>query len=149
MARTIILIGGTPTVGKSTIASLLSNRLQIPWISTDQTRDIMQAVADEKKYPDLYNDAGYSAETFLTTFSAEEIAELEIKQGIAAWPGNKKLIEGDYTWRDGFIFEGVGIIPELLPSLKKDIDIRQFEKQSIANIVFLVRDTADLSTANA
>lgn len=124
MSKLIILIGGTPTAGKSTLAGLLSERLKLPWISTDQTRDIMQAMANKDEHPDLFNDSGYDAESFLNKFRAEEIADMEFKQGIAAWPGNKKLIEGDYTWPNGFIMEGVGIIPELVATLSTSNDIR-------------------------
>lgn len=59
---------------------------------------------------------------------------MEYKQGIAAWSGNKKLIEGDFTWRDGFIVEGVNILPELIPTLQTSSDIRP---------VFLVDDSEE------
>lgn len=134
MKRKIILIGGAPTVGKSTMAGLLSKHLGLPWISTDQTREIMRAMANKSEYPDLYNADGHDAVSFLTTFSAEEITDMEFKQGIAAWPGNKKLIEGDYTWRQGFIVEGVNILPELIPALETSSDIRP---------VFLIDDSEE------
>ena len=44
--------------------------------------------------------------------------------GIETWPGNKKLIEDDFTWREGFILEGVNILPSLLPSLQTSSDVR-------------------------
>ena len=34
-------------------------------------------------------------------------------------------------------------------SINQDIDVRQFQKQNVANITFLIRDTADLSTQYA
>ncbi len=40
------LIGGAPTVGKSTIAAPLAAHLNLPWISTDRIRDIMRTVAE-------------------------------------------------------------------------------------------------------
>jgi 2-phosphoglycerate kinase len=39
------LIGGAPTVGKSTVAAALAAHLDLPWISTDQIRDILQSDA--------------------------------------------------------------------------------------------------------
>ena len=44
--------------------------------------------------------------------------------GVEAWPGNKKLIEDDFTWREGFVLEGVNILPSLLPSLQTASDVR-------------------------
>lgn len=123
MKRKIILIGGAPTAGKSTLTRLLSERLGLPWISTDQTRVVMRAVTNAKERPDLHNTEGYDAVSFLTTLSAEEIADMEFRQGIAAWPGNKSFIENDYVWKQGFIFEGVNILPELIPTLETTSDI--------------------------
>ena len=124
MARMIILIGGMPTTGKTTLARELSRRLALPWLSTDQTRLVMQGVADPKQYPQLLSAHGLSAAEFFQRFSPEEIAEREYMHGIETWPGNKKLIEDDFTWREGFILEGVNILPSLLPSLQTSSDVR-------------------------
>ena len=120
----IILIGGMPTTGKTTLARELSRRLALPWLSTDQTRLVMQGVADPKQYPHLLSAHGLSAAEFFQRFSPEEIAEREYMHGIETWPGNKKLIEDDFTWREGFILEGVNILPSLLPSLQTSSDVR-------------------------
>lgn len=124
MARMIILIGGMPTTGKTTLARELSQKLALPWLSTDQTRLVMQGVADPKQYPQLLLAHGLSAAEFFQRFSPEEIAEREYMHGIETWPGNKKLIEDDFTWREGFILEGVNILPSLLPSLQTSSDVR-------------------------
>lgn len=124
MARMIILIGGMPTTGKTTLARELSRRLALPWLSTDQTRLVMQGVADPKQYPQLLSAHGLSAAEFFQRFSPEEIAEREYMHGIETWPGNKKLIEDDFTWREGFVLEGVNILPSLLPSLQTASDVR-------------------------
>ncbi|MGI9028096.1 MAG: AAA family ATPase [Candidatus Saccharimonadales bacterium] len=114
MSKTIILIGGTPTVGKSTTAQAVANHFNIPWISTDQIREIMRTIADRKQYPKLFTPKDYTTERFLTEFSAEEIAKMEYEQGEAAWVGIKKLINDDYTWTDGFVIEGVNLLPHLI-----------------------------------
>ena len=117
--KQIILIGGAPTSGKSTIARRLSKHLDLPWISTDQIRDTMRLVADKEQYPDLFN-GGLDAETFLNSFSAAEIVNKEAAQSKAAWIGIKAFIEEDYTWPQGFIVEGVNILPDLYIADFKD-----------------------------
>ena len=112
--RPRILIGGAPTVGKSTAAAALAAHLGLPWISTDQIRDVMRTVADRRQHPNLFNPEGHHAESFYRTFSAEEIAALEIAQGEAAWIGIKALIARDYTWPQGFVVEGVNLLPHLV-----------------------------------
>jgi 2-phosphoglycerate kinase len=111
--KQIILIGGAPTTGKSTVAQALAQQLDLPWLSTDQIRNTMRVVADKDKYPDLFN-GGLDAETFLTSFTASEIVDKEIAQSEAAWLGIKAFIEEDYTWQKGFIIEGVNVLPHLV-----------------------------------
>lgn len=96
------------------IAHTVAKYLDIPWISTDQIRDVMRALVSRKEFPKLFNPEGYNVERFLTEFSAEQIVEIEIEQGEAIWPMIKKFIEEDYTWKDGFVIEGVNILPHLI-----------------------------------
>jgi 2-phosphoglycerate kinase len=108
------LIGGAPTVGKSTVAAALAAHLGLPWISTDQIRDIMRTVANRLDHPKLFNPQGYDAEGFYRAFTADEIVAIEIGQGEAAWTGIHALIERDYTWPQGFVVEGVNLLPALI-----------------------------------
>lgn len=114
MSKNIYLIGGMPTAGKSTIAQSMSDHFHIPWISTDQIREVMRIVADRNQYPKLFTPEGYSAERFLTEYDAQQIVDMELEQGEATWPGVSKLIRDDYTWPQGFVIEGVGILPHLI-----------------------------------
>jgi 2-phosphoglycerate kinase len=132
--RKIFLIGGVPTTGKSTVAELVAKRVNLPWISTDQIRDVMRAVANRKDHPNLFTSEGYNAERFLNEFSAEKIVDIEFEQGGAVWLGIKKFIEDDFTWSKGFVMEGVSLIPELIAELNIAGEIRA---------VFLVDDDAD------
>lgn len=114
MTRDIILIGGMPTAGKSTIAEGVSKHFRLPWISTDQIRTIMKSVADRGSFPELFNDTDYSAEDFLNKFLAQEIADMVFRQSIETWIGIQELIENDWTWRSGVVIEGVNILPFLV-----------------------------------
>jgi len=127
--KKIILIGGAPTTGKSTVAQALAKELDLPWLSTDQIRNTMRVVADKDKYPNLFN-GGLDAETFLTSFTASEIVDKEIAQSEAAWLGIKAFIEEDYTWSKGFIIEGVNILPHLVA--------RDFSEDSNVRAIFLI-----------
>lgn len=133
--KTIILIGGAPTTGKSTLARALSAHLGLPWISTDQIRAVMKSVARAEDFPHLHNATGHTAETFLTTFSVEDIARMEMEQGHDTWVGIKAFIEGDSTWRQGFIIEGVNILPALVA--------RDFKDHKNIKPLFLVDDNED------
>jgi len=111
------LIGGAPTVGKSTIAAALAAHLKLPWISTDQIRDIMRTVADRQTHAKLFNPQGFDAAGLFNGFTADELVAIEVGQGEAAWTGIRALIERDYTWPQGFVVEGVNLLPHLIGDL--------------------------------
>ena len=113
--KKVILIGGAPGTGKSTIAQNLSKELDLPWISTDQLRGIVRDYAVREQYPDLLLPEGLdTAETFLANLSAEKIADMEYQQAYDVWPAVSYVVNETYGWKDGVIIEGVNIIPELI-----------------------------------
>ncbi len=62
------MIGGMPTTGKTTLARELSQKLALPWLSTDQTRLIMQGVADPKQYRSYCRRTGCQQLSFSSSF---------------------------------------------------------------------------------
>ena len=114
MDKQIILIGGMPTAGKSTIALRLSNHLGLPWISTDQIGTVMRAVAPRASHPDLFTWHDRDDFKYLDEATGDEIADDEFAKGAAVWPGVRKLIDEDHTWPDGFIIEGDDVLPHLV-----------------------------------
>ncbi len=138
----VILIGGAPTTGKSTIAPLVAKHFGLPWISTDQFRQVAFAYAKKADYPELYNSDGFTAEEFLTKFTPEEIIEREMKQGEAVWHGIDHLIKHDYNWKTGFVIEGVAILPHLVAaSFKNDtflqaVFVTDTNRDMIRNVVY-------------
>lgn len=114
MAKQIILIGGLPTAGKSTVAENLSKHLNLPWISSDQIGMIMRTVAAREKHRTLFTWEDYGGFQYLHKFTADQIANNEFAKGEAVWPGVRMLIKEDYTWNNGFIIEGDDILPHLV-----------------------------------
>ncbi len=116
----IILIGGAPTTGKSTLAKDLAKHFDIPWISTDQIREIMKAVAKEEEYKNIFNTKGFNVKSFYKKYSPKEISNMEFEQGKEVWKGVKALIKHGWVWRDGFVLEGLNILPSLINRDFKD-----------------------------
>lgn len=116
--RTVICIGGAPTVGKTTLAKGLSRRLGMPWISTDTIREQLMRLELKGKHRFLFTPDNHAeaAERYLRTHSPEEISRLLIAECEDVWAGVRAFIEGDYTWRS-FIIEGVVILPHLIKSI--------------------------------
>lgn len=130
----IILIGGSPTAGKSFTAKKIADHLKLPWISTDTIRDQMRKIVRVEDYPNLFfhaNATSKMAVDFLSKNSAKQIVKREVSECTDVWKGVKALIETDYTW-ESFVVEGVAILPQLVKKLSvKDAEIKT---------VFLVDD---------
>lgn len=114
MSKQIILVGGMPTAGKSTIAEAIAKHYDLPWISTDQIRMIMLSVANEKDHPALFEGMNMTAEAFFDKYSVEEVVDQEYKLAKEVWTGVKRFIDTGWVWKRGFIIEGVGILPGLV-----------------------------------
>lgn len=115
----VILIGGAPTAGKSTVAEKLSKHLGIPWIGTDQIREIMKGTVTQEERPMLFNSRQFTAEEFFNTYSAEGIVQNEIAESEVVWAGVKAFIDNEYSWHS-FIVEGVALLPHLVAGYKSD-----------------------------
>jgi|SRR5579863_571129 len=133
--KRVVLIGGAPTTGKSTLADLVAKHLGIPWISTDQMRKIMRKVANRAEYPKFFNPEGYSIERFLTEFSTEQMVEIEFEQAEAVWAVAQAFIKEDWTWTRGFVVEGVHVLPHLVA--------RDFKDDKWVRAVFLVDEDGE------
>ncbi|HII16023.1 MAG TPA: hypothetical protein HA362_06955 [Nanoarchaeota archaeon] len=119
--KQIILIGGSPTAGKSYTARKLAEQLKLPWISTDTIRDQMRRIVRKEDYPELFHHPKVTSEVaveFLTGNTAEEIVKHQNKESIDVWKGVKAIIETDYVW-ESFIIEGVAILPHFVADLSK------------------------------
>jgi 2-phosphoglycerate kinase len=123
----IILIGGSPTAGKSYAAKALAEELQMPWISTDIIREQMRWIVSKDNYPRLFKFFEGGAEAaveYLTNNSAHQIVADQVEENEDVWKGVVGIVEGDYVW-ENFIVEGVAITPKLVSEqkwkIKKDI----------------------------
>lgn len=133
----IILIGGSPTTGKSYTARIIAEALKIPWISTDTIREQMREIVRKEDFPNLFHHSKATPEmavNFLSNKSAPEIVKHQNNESIDVWKGVKALIETDYVWGD-FIIEGVAILPKLV----KKMSVKSKE----IKVVFLVDDDAE------
>lgn len=108
----IILIGGAPGVGKSTLAKRIAEARGVNWISTDQIRTIMQKATSTDESPDLFFDARFSD-------SLEESIDLELKKAEIIWGGVFEFIEQNYPW-EGCVIEGSAILPLFVARDLKD-----------------------------
>ncbi len=120
----IILIGGSPTAGKSYTARKIAEKLKMPWISTDTIREQMREIVRKKDYPALFLHAEATPEMgvdFLNKNTCEEIVKIANEESTDVWKGVKEVLETDHVW-DSYIIEGVAILPHLVFKFVKNKD---------------------------
>ncbi len=132
----IILIGGSPTSGKSFTARKIAEELKLPWISTDVIGEQMRKIVRKEDYPALFSRGNTSemGVRFLNDNSAKEIVKRVNEEGKDVWKGVKALIEADYVW-GSYIIEGIAITPQLAKEIAKN--------KKIFKALFLIDEDID------
>lgn len=118
----IILIGGPPAAGKSFLARKLSEKLKLPWISTDTVREQMKTLVRRADYPKLFifsEATSKKAVEYYKKYTLKQIIELQNAESREVWKGIEALIKTDYVWKS-FIVEGVAILPDLVSRAKEN-----------------------------
>lgn len=134
----VILIGSASGIGKSTIASEISNKLNIKYlIETDFIREVVRGIIGSDYAPALHASS-YNAYTTLRDSFNYDTEEKLIEAGFEEHasfviPAIEKVIKRSVKDKESIVIEGVHLVPGL-------INIKQFEDD--ANVYFFIL-TAD------
>jgi len=106
-----LLIGGSPTAGKSSVAAQLVSDPSLVGEIDLLKEDFKNQKTDQRHhYPWLFSNYKVSAEDFWKDKHPADLIKHEIAEAREFWPELKRLIEsGKYR-----ILEGVSILPELV-----------------------------------
>jgi len=112
----IILIGGSTGVGKSTIATILANRLNITRVaSTDVVREVMRASVSEKLIRSFKGSSYNVYKNLAFPPSGIEPVILGFReQVLAVSVGIKAIIERNILEKSDTIIEGAHVVPGYL-----------------------------------
>lgn len=130
----VILIGSASGIGKSTIASEISNKLGIKYlIESDFIREIVRGIIGDDYAPALHSSS-YNAYSTLRDKSNYETKDKLIEAGFEEHasfviPAIENVIKRSVKDNDSIVIEGVHLIPGL-------INIDQFSKD--ANVHFFI-----------
>lgn len=132
----MILIGGATGVGKSTIATILANRLNITRVaSSDAIREVMRASVSEKLIRPL-RGSSYEAYKNLTVppTGVDPVLLGFREQVMAVIVGMEAIMERSVKEKSDIIFEGAHVVPGYF-------DLDKFEDKAIIHhIVISVPD---------
>lgn len=132
----IILIGGATGVGKSTIATILANRLNITRISsTDAIREVMRATVSDKVIRAI-RGSSYNAYQYMTLppTGVDPVILGFREQVMAVIVGVEAIIKRSIEEKNDIIIEGAHVVPGYM-------DLKRYSKRAmIQEFVFAVPD---------
>ena len=116
----VILIGGAPGAGKSTLARELARRLHITPISIDDLLLATQGVTTPDSHPGLHVMRTGDHFTYFTSTPAERLIADASEQHEATWPAIERVIRAHASWRDPIVIEGWALQPNRVIQLGLD-----------------------------
>ncbi|MGC2236786.1 MAG: AAA family ATPase [Pyrinomonadaceae bacterium] len=118
--KKIILIGGAPAIGKTTVAKTLSKRLKIPYLSTDMIRSEMRKNENQQNFPGLFifdaKNIGSPADVF-NKIPLKQLISAVDRESEDVWLGITRIIN-DKKDNECLIIEGVAVLPKQAASLE-------------------------------
>jgi 2-phosphoglycerate kinase len=115
----VVLIGGSPGAGKTTLAKELAREWRVPWISLDALRGFLQRTSTPERFPALFAHAGWSAERYLATYRPRQVVRWEAAEAVAVWAALPAFLAANDHW-DQCIVEGISVLPELVRAAPLD-----------------------------
>ena len=114
----VILIGGAPMSGKTTVAHLLAAQLGYSCLSTDDLGEAIRAVTTKDSHPPLHPMAGDDYREYFVSRTLEAlIADVSLEHQ-AMWPAVQRVIRKHATWGEPIIMEGWSLWPEWVTQLR-------------------------------
>jgi 2-phosphoglycerate kinase len=108
----VVLIGGPPCVGKSTVARCIAARYQYGCISTDDiakaVRSVCRALA--RREPDPM--AGMDWRAYFATTPVDVLLEHDAASRAQIWPAIDGIVRAHVTRDDPLVMEGYALWPE-------------------------------------
>lgn len=123
-AQSLILIGGVPRTGKTTLAKKIAINLGISWISTDTLESIAHSYTPEEqrdaRFPKsvMRRNTNRSNDEFYTTYSIAEIIDSYEKQAETVGVAIEALTKYADKEGWGYVIEGYHVTPTVLTKLR-------------------------------
>lgn len=122
----IILVGGPPRSGKTSLAQVVAKEAGIPWISTDAFDDIAKNYVSEVDVDNLFpktalrRKSGGGNDEMYAACSIEEIVAAYLKQAETIHPAIESFVLCANTEGWDYVIEGYHITPKLISKLQSE-----------------------------
>lgn len=113
----VVLIGGAPGAGKTTLGFHLARRIGVTSLSADDLMLGAQAVTDEKTHPALHVMRRVPSIDYFTTSSIEQLKDDAKIQHEAVWPIVERVIRVRAESGAGVVIDGWHMTPSFMAGL--------------------------------
>ena len=113
----VVLIGGAPVSGKTSVARALAARMRYCCLSTDDAVQAIRAVTTPQSHPDIHPMAGQDYREYYISRSVDELIADSERQHRATWPAVEELVRVHAMWTSPAVIEGWALRPEWVAEL--------------------------------
>ncbi len=114
----VILIGGAPMSGKTTVAHMLAATLGYGCLSTDDLGAAIRAVTTKDSHPYIHPMDGYDYREYYVTRSPDELIADASLEHRALWPAVQSVIRAHGAWGAPILIERWSLWPERVIQLR-------------------------------
>jgi len=140
----IYLIGGAPRTGKTTLATMLAQKLSIPLTSTDTLRGQLRQTIPATVEPDLYYlDSLNADEADMARLMREQTAEIIAaadRESSVVWRAVDALVRENIKTGQSIVIEGVAVLPALVARLEGIPHVVHLGNQSHDHTKIVLKD---------
>jgi 2-phosphoglycerate kinase len=108
----VILIGGAPFSGKTTLAKRLAAQRGYALVAIDDLGTALRAVTTPQSHPALHPMAGWDYRAYYVASSPATLIEHSQREHQALWPAIVAVIDAHLHWAGPVILEGWQLDPE-------------------------------------
>jgi len=114
----VMLVGGAPGIGKTTLGRALAARLETTSLSTDDLHAAAKAVTSPGSHPGIHVMARKPSVLYFTETPAEQLIADADAQHEAMWPAVEKVIRNHLAWGSPIVIDGWVLRPDWVAKLE-------------------------------
>lgn len=117
----ILMIGGSPGTGKTTLAKSIAYTNNIPWISTDIIREFVYEIMPKDQIGKIGFLLDKDPVEYYNSKPPEKIAHDLYDESLDTCKFVKRFIQTNFFW-NSYIIEGADIVPEIADDMDGEAD---------------------------
>jgi 2-phosphoglycerate kinase len=111
-ASEVIVMGGAPFAGKTTLATRLAAQRGYALVAIDDLGTALRALTTPQSHPDLHPMAGWDYRAYYVAHPPSTLIEHSRREHQALWPAIAAVIHAHLQWAGPVILEGWQLDPE-------------------------------------